>query len=103
MVRITKAIARQWLGEVPPEKRFWLPDGKTVKSLSEMAVVLKGLSGETFRHHVNESKNDFSNWVRDVFGDDKLARDLLKSATPAQAASAFSARVDWLKEKAASG
>ncbi|MFH1651142.1 MAG: hypothetical protein ABID87_03430 [Chloroflexota bacterium] len=103
MVKITKAIARQRLEEVPPEKRFWFSDGKAIKSLPEMASMMPGLSGETFRHHVNSSNNDFSNWVRDVIGDDKLARDLLKCTAPAQAARAIAARIDWLQQKTVSG
>ena len=54
---------------------------------------------ETFRHHSSESRNDFSNWVRDVIGDEKLSRDLLKSTTQAQAAKSIDDRVAWLKSK----
>jgi len=44
-------------------------------------------------------KNDFSNWVRDVIGDEKLSRDLQKSTTQAQAAKSVADRVTWLKSK----
>jgi len=31
------------------------------------------ISDEDFNFHVNEEKNDFANWIRDVFGNEKLA------------------------------
>ena len=36
---------------------------------------------------------------RDVIGDEKLARDLLKSGTPAQSARSVAERINWLKSK----
>jgi len=37
--------------------------------------------------------------VKDVIGDEKLSRDLQKSATQAQAAKSVAERVIWLKNK----
>jgi len=39
------------------------------------------MNEETFGYHSNETKSDFSNWVKDVIGDEKLAADL-KRALP---------------------
>jgi hypothetical protein len=58
---------------------------------------------ETFRYHSNETKTDFSNWVRDVIGDEKLARDLLGCAGAAQAAVSVRKRITWLKSRARTG
>ncbi len=96
MVRITKTVARQWLAEVPPDKTFWCADGRVLKSLPELEIALKEMSEETFRYHCNEAKSDFSNWVRDVIGDEKLARDLQKSTTLAQAMKSVTSRIAWL-------
>ncbi len=103
IIKITKAIARERLADVPQEKQFWCSDGRVLKSLSELAAALKEISDETFRYHSNETKNDFGSWVRDVIGDDKLFRDLQKSKTQAQAAKAVANRVIWLKKKAKGG
>jgi len=99
MVKISKTIAEERLADVPQEKRFWCSDGRVLKSLPELGVALKQMDEETFRHHSSESRNDFSNWVRDVIGDEKLSRDLLKSTTQAQAAKSIDDSVAWLKSK----
>ena len=99
MVKISKTIAEERLADVPQEKRFWCSDGRVLKSLPQLGVALKQMDEETFRHHSSESRNDFSNWVRDVIGDEKLSRDLLKSTTQAQAAKSIDDRVAWLKSK----
>ena len=99
MTKITKEIARARLADVAQEKQFWCSDGRVLKNLSELVVALKEISDETFRYHSNETRSDFSNWVYDIIGDEKLSRDLQKSKTQAQAAKAVAARVAWLKSR----
>jgi hypothetical protein len=101
MARITKSIAEKWLGEVPPEKKFWCHDGRIMKNLQELAVALEEMNEATFRYHAHEAKNDFSNWVGAVIGDEKLSSDLRKSATQAQAAKSVADRVARLRRKLA--
>src|SRR4030067_2050059 len=79
MVKMTSSVAIQRIADVPDDKRFWCSDGRTVKNLQELVTALEQMSDETYRYHANDMKTDFANWVRDVIGDDKLARDLLKS------------------------
>ena len=99
MVRITKTMAESRLGDVPQGEQFWCQDGRVLKSLPELGAALKQMDEGTFRHHSSESRNDFSNWVRDVIGDEKLSRDLLKSPAQAQAAKSVDDRIAWLKDK----
>lgn len=101
LAKESKANPKKWLADVPQEKRFWCVDGSIFNNLSELWSALKGMSNEIFRHHVNETKNDFSNWVRDVIGDEKLADDLKASLTQTQAAKVVAERVVFLKKKAA--
>ena len=101
MVRITKTVVEQWLADVPPENGFWCSDGRVLKNLAELERALEEMGEETFDYHSNEVKSDFSNWVRDVIGDEKLARDLLKSKTRAQASRSVTNRIAWLNEKMA--
>ena len=100
IIKITKAIAGARLADVPQEKQFWCSDGRALKNLPELKSALEQMSEDTFRHHSNEARSDFSNWVRDVIGDDKLSSDLQKSKTQAQAAKAVADRVAWLKSRA---
>ena len=100
IIKITKEIAGARLADVEQEKRFWCSDGRVLKNLPELKSALEQMSEDTFRQHSNETKSDFSNWVRDVIGDDKLSSDLRKSKTQAQAAKAVADRVAWLKSRA---
>jgi hypothetical protein len=100
MVTVSKAIAQARLGEVPDEKQFWCHDGRYLKNLEELGTALEQMTDDTFCYHSNELKTDFSNWVRDVIGDEKLARDLLTSANQAQAAKSVATRIKWLKTRA---
>lgn len=101
MAKMTKSTAEKLLADVPGEKRFWCHDGQVLRNLPELAVALKDMSEETFSYHTTGNKNDFSNWVGDVIGDEKLARDLLRSGTRAQAAKSVASRVTWLMSKMA--
>lgn len=99
MVKITKTVAEQWLADVPHGKWFWCSDERVLKSLPELEAALKEMSEETFRYHSNETKSDFSHWVKDVIRDEKLSRDLLKSITQAQATKSVANRIAWLRGK----
>jgi hypothetical protein len=101
MARLTKSIARKILADVPDEKRFWLADGKYLKNLAELQLALVQMSPETFRTHSNWEKTDFSNWVKDVMGDESLAAELLKSETQEEAATVVAERLNFLKSKIA--
>ena len=98
-VRISKEEAYRRLGDVPDDKWFWCQDGKVIKNLGELEVALGNMSDETFRHHSGEDRNDFSNWVGDVVGDEKLARDLSKSKSRVQARKAIALRISFLRSK----
>ncbi len=99
MDKIKKTIAEERLADVLQEKRFWCSDGRVLKNLPQLETALKEMSEETFRYHSSEAKNDFSNWVRDVIGDEKLSMDLQKSTTRLQAAKSVAERIVWLKKQ----
>ncbi len=99
MAEITKEIAGKMLGDVPDGKQFYCADGRVMKNLPELELALKEMSEETFRYHSNETKSDFSNWVRDVIGDEKLSRDLSKSTSRTQTAKKVADRIAWLRSK----
>ena len=62
--------------------------------------MLPELSDDIFHHHVNSDKNDFSNWIKDVIGDQKLANDLLSSKSKDSALKKIRNRLNSLKNKA---
>ena len=50
--------------KIDPEHYFVLCNGAVLKNIKELAVILDDLTEEEFTYHVNEEKNDFSNWMR---------------------------------------
>ena len=58
------------------EQAFWLCTGNYLYNLNQLVSALEGIDEGAFRYHVNEEKNDFSNWIRDVFGEKTLAKKL---------------------------
>jgi len=64
---------------IMPEKYFFVNDGTVIKHLGELPDALRNMSPETFNYHVNTDKNDFHNWVKDVFQHPSLARKIKSS------------------------
>ncbi|MGC8929921.1 MAG: hypothetical protein ACP5OZ_05365, partial [Candidatus Woesearchaeota archaeon] len=62
--------------EIPSEKEFVLNDGRRLRSLKELLEALKTMSNDLYKHHVNSSRNDFANWVKDVFKKESLAEKI---------------------------
>ncbi len=77
----TLEILVKKIGEAPHDKRFVLKDGRVLKDLVELAHALEHMSDDVFNHHVNAFKNDFRNWVIDVFSQKGLAAELEKAKT----------------------
>ncbi len=94
-----KEDAAKVLGEVSGDKRFFCHDGCIASNLQQLADCLSHISEESYNHHVTGEKNDFSNWVRDVFGDIRLANELSRSRDRADAARILNQRILWLKKK----
>jgi hypothetical protein len=59
------------------------------------------MSDEAYVHHCRGARSDFATWVRDVIGDDKLARDLVKAANRRIAVRDVERRIAYLDSKLA--
>ena len=99
IVKISREEAKRRLGDVPDDKRFWCHDGKTIKNVREFRKALTDMSDETFHYHLSEGRNDFSKWVREGVGDDKLAGDLGKTKSRIEASKAVAERISFLESK----
>lgn len=87
------------LVKVPAEYVFYCHDGSVFADVRELAEGLEAMSDETFAYHSNLEKQDFSNWVRDIVGDEELANDLAKATNRLQAAEYLVARIALLTRK----
>ncbi len=82
----SKKRVKKILKDAPEDKKFWVCDGRVLKNLKELEQALRTMSDETYRYHVNKVKNDFYNWIKDVFKDRKLATEIKKSRNRISAA-----------------
>jgi hypothetical protein len=71
-------VEKKIYGEVPEKYHFFLSDGKKLKSIYELIEALDEMSDEVFHYHVNEEKNDFANWIKDVMSEETLAKEIHK-------------------------
>jgi hypothetical protein len=92
----THAQNSKLLEKVPAEYVFWCHDGSVFTDVNELATGLMNMSDDTFAYHSNAEKHDFSNWVRDVIGDEDLADNLERATSRLQAAEYIAARLDEL-------
>ena len=61
---------------------FYLNNGKKLKNIAELMESLKDMDQDLFSFHVNEQRNDFASWVRDVFEEKELARRISRARYP---------------------
>jgi len=97
---LTKKQARQFLSQVPEPNVFWCNDGSVFRDIKELKNALAAMSDYTFAYHCNDSKKDFSNWIRDVVGDEKLARNLESASDRHEALKIVEERCSLLAGKA---
>lgn len=89
--------AGNFLRDVPPENCFWCCDGRVLKNLYELSQAFNEMTDETFNYHVNEDKNDFATWIKEIIGDKKLVADLVKARNRKVASRKVSERISSLK------
>ena len=67
---------------VSPENYFFTADGRIIKNLIQLADTLDGITDEVFFHHVTDERNDFSNWIREVLEEPRLADQMVEIKDP---------------------
>jgi len=66
---------------VPEGQEFILKNGRPLKSIHELQEALEVIDDETFAHHVNGQRNDFADWLRHTFHEERLADKVLGAAS----------------------
>jgi len=58
------------------DKAFFMADGNVVYSIKDLPKMIERSDDNTFYHHVNSDRNDFANWINDVFSVSDLANTI---------------------------
>ena len=69
---------------IDESKHFWFADGRKAASLDDMKNIIKDITEDTFRFHVNDNKNDIAEWIKNVIKDKGLSEKLKKSTSHAE-------------------
>ncbi len=77
-MRLTDTVQR--------ENAFNYEGGKAAKKISELIDAIESGSVEDFHHHVNHGRNDFSDWIKDIFHQEGLALEIRKITDKGQLA-----------------
>lgn len=63
----------------PPDKYFYTIDGKILTNIYQLSEYLKNCSTAHFIHHASPVRNDFYNWISNVFSVSELANKIEKN------------------------
>ncbi|MCD6589689.1 hypothetical protein J7K74_00685 [Candidatus Woesearchaeota archaeon] len=63
--------------EVSKEKWFYCVNGEVYRNVFELREALEKMDEATYKYHANNEKNDFAEWIRNVFHDSELADMLI--------------------------
>lgn len=98
--KVTKKPIKKEVGKskntltcAPSEKCFWVTDGKVLADIVELRDALASMSDDVFAYHVSKGKNDFADWIEQVFEDVELATSLRKTKKPQTAHHAVISRL----------
>ncbi|MFZ3073940.1 MAG: hypothetical protein WA093_02290 [Minisyncoccales bacterium] len=82
------------IADVEPEKSFWLSDGRTLRNLKELAIALETMDESVWNYHVTAEKNDFANWIEEIFGQNLLGSSIRKVKSPRTAAKRIQSKLE---------
>jgi hypothetical protein len=74
-----KDETKRRISRAPKEKYFWVVDGTVIRSIKELAQAVDSMDYNIYQHHVNNGRNDFAQWIEDVFKLTSLGRELRQS------------------------
>ena len=107
-MEMNKHEAQRILGDVHSDHKFKLKNGKKLSNLKELHDELGAMDAETFKHHVNEERHDFAQWVHHSVNDPYLSKVILRHQTEKAIKTAIKGRIfqlrkhlrkDWLKNR----
>lgn len=83
--------------DVDSEKSFWLSDGRVFRNLKDLAIAFETMDESVWNYHVTDEKNDFANWIEDVFGQEQLGAAIRRVKSPCTAAKRVQSKFETSK------
>ncbi len=78
---------------------FHLRDGTVLRGKKDLERECHRMAQDIFEHHVNAQRNDFANWLADVFGEYELASKVRNAHTPKELAHILSEHRETTKQQ----
>ncbi len=72
-----------------PSRIFVAKNGEKIVSTTDLMDFIKSLDATAMKEYVNNSKNDFANWIRFAFNDEALANKMLVARSKKDMLAAF--------------
>ncbi|MFH0875849.1 MAG: DUF5752 family protein [archaeon] len=72
----SKTEVKKALKDALPEHYFILVTGVPIKNIKELMNSFDTMNEWVFNHHVNSERNDFTNWISEVFEEKELADEI---------------------------
>ena len=82
--KITSSNSKRVLARAEGSQCCWVNDGGVLSDLHEFSKTLTHMGVDTYKHHVNGTRNDFADWIQFVLGDTELADSLRGKKTQKQ-------------------
>jgi hypothetical protein len=76
--------ALHFAAHTPTHHYFVLSNGAKIRSLQELSEVMHSMDDTVFSSHVNQSKNDFATWVKDVMSLSDLSEQMRRVTSKEQ-------------------
>jgi len=77
----SKPVKKSVFIDLSPDKYFVLCNGQTIKDYKELAALLETVGDDIYYYHVTNERNDFANWINDVFEEQELAEKIRHSGS----------------------
>ena len=96
--KTSKEQAKLFLTGSSDNNIFFANNGMMIRSLYELRDAFITMSDDTFEHHVNSNRNDFSVWIKDIHKDEQLAQDMLNAKNRFEAFMLINKRLAYLEK-----
>ena len=82
---IKKAVEKaKPIKRLDPKEYFYLNNGFILKSIEELYHTLSLMDKKLYDHHVTKDRNDFANWIYNVFDEKDLGMKIMKAKSKDQ-------------------